>query len=74
MTKKSRQKLKYLENEERFYDKIKSFFIFFLRAFIKTNKAKFFLGGEIPTLIKHKSRQKQTQNILTIYSHESVII
>ena len=74
MTKKSRQKLKYLENEKRFYHEIKSIFYHFLRAFIETNKAKFFLEGESPTLIKHKSRQKQTQNIRTIYSHESVII
>ena len=42
MTKKSRQKLKYLENEKSFYDEIKSIFHHFLRAFIETNKTNFF--------------------------------
>ena len=50
MSKKSRQKLKYLENEKSFYDEIKSIFHHFLRAFIEANKANLFLEGESLTL------------------------
>ena len=49
MTKMSRQKFKYLENEKSFYDEIKSIFYHFLRAIIEVNK-KIFLEGESPTL------------------------
>ena len=41
MTKKSRQKLKYLENEKSFWDEIKSIFYHFWRVIIEVNK-KFF--------------------------------
>ena len=49
MTKQSRQKLKYLENDKSFYDEIKSIFHHFVRAFIEVNKGNF-LEGESPTL------------------------
>ena len=42
MTKKSKQKIKYVENEKSFQDEIKSIFHLFLRAFIEANKANFF--------------------------------
>ena len=42
MTRKSKQKLKYLENEKSFQDEIKSIFHNFLRAFIEANEANFF--------------------------------
>ena len=42
MTKKSRQKLTYLENENSFKDEIKIIFPLFLRAFIEANKTIFF--------------------------------
>ena len=38
MPKKSRQKLKYLENKKRFEDEIKSIFHHFWRAAIEANK------------------------------------
>ena len=38
MNKKPRQKFKYLENEKRFSDEIKSIFHYFQRAFIEENK------------------------------------
>ena len=41
MTKKSRQKLKYLANEKSFYDETKSIFHHFCRAIIKANKISF---------------------------------
>ena len=41
MTKKSRQKLKYLEYEKTFYAEIKCIFDHFFRAFIEANKAFF---------------------------------
>ena len=44
MTKKSRQKFKYRENEKSFYYEIKSIFHHFQRAFIETNKNNFFFG------------------------------
>ena len=46
MTKKSRQKFKYLENEKSFSD---AFFSSFLRAFIEANKT-IFLDCRGPTL------------------------
>ena len=52
MTKKSRQKFTYLENEKSFYDVIKSIFHHFLRAIIDAN---IFLEGESPTLNLHNS-------------------
>ena len=50
MPKKSRQKLKYLENEKSFEDQIKNIFHHFWRAIIEANNKKI-LGGESPTLI-----------------------
>ena len=49
MTKKSRQKFKYLESEKSFYDETKSIFHHFKRALSDVNK-KCFLQGESPTL------------------------
>ena len=49
MTKKSKQILKYLENEKGFYDEMKSIFHQFLRAFTEANKVNF-LEVESPTL------------------------
>ena len=50
MTKKSRQKLKYLlKNEKRFYDEIKSVFHHFRRTIIEANNI-FFLEDESPIL------------------------
>ena len=46
MTKKSRQKFKYLENEK----KERAFFFFFKRAFTEANKINFF-EGDSPTLM-----------------------
>ena len=48
MPKKSRQKLKYLENEKSFQDEIESIFHHFWRAIIEANN--FFLEGERLTL------------------------
>ena len=42
MTKKSRQKLQYLENEKSFKDEIKSIFHLFWRAIIEANNTVFF--------------------------------
>ena len=42
MTKKSRQKFKYLENEKSFYDEIKNIFHHFWRAIIEANNKIFF--------------------------------
>ena len=42
MTKMSRQKSKYLENEKSFQDEIKSIFHHFEKDFIEANKNKFF--------------------------------
>ena len=42
MTKISRQKFKYLENEKSFQDETKSIFHHFERAFIEANKNNFF--------------------------------
>ena len=42
MSKKSRQKFKYFENEKRFQDEINSIFHHFLRAAIEGNKRNFF--------------------------------
>ena len=53
MTKKLRQKFKYLENEKNFYDEIKSIFHHFYKAFIEANKKNFFLEGVSPTLSHH---------------------
>ena len=52
MPKKTRQKLKYIENEKSFQDEIKSTSHHFWRAIIETNNKKWFLGGESPTLSK----------------------
>ena len=49
MPKKSRQKIKYLENEKSFSDEIKSIFHHFWRTIFEANK-KFFLEGESMTL------------------------
>ena len=49
MTKKSRQKFKYLENEKSFYDEIKNIFHHFEGLLLK-QIIKFFLEGESPTL------------------------
>ena len=46
MSKMSSQKFKYLENEESFYDEIKSIFHHFQRAFNEANKT--ILEGESP--------------------------
>ena len=48
MNKMSSQKFKYLENEESFYDEIKSIFHHFQGAFNEANKT--ILEGESPTL------------------------
>ena len=48
MIKKSRQKLKYLENGKSFQDEIKSIVYHFERALIKARKT-LFLEGEGPT-------------------------
>ena len=50
MPKKSRQKLKNLENEKSFLDEIEIIFHHFWRAIIEVNKKNFFLEGESPTL------------------------
>ena len=42
MTKKSRQKFKYLENEKSFEDELKSIFHQFYRAFNEANNTIFF--------------------------------
>ena len=42
MTKKSRQKVKYLENEKSFWDEIKNIFHLFETAFNEANKTFFF--------------------------------
>ena len=49
MSKNSRQKFKYLQNEKSFYDEIKTIFHHFWRAIIEANKT-FFLEGESSTL------------------------
>ena len=46
MTKKSRQKFKYLENEKSFYDEIKSIFYHFWTTIIEANTAKQLLSVE----------------------------
>ena len=51
MIKKSRKKLKYLENGKSFQDEIKSIVYHFERALIKARKT-LFLEGEGPTLRK----------------------
>ena len=50
MTKKSRQKFKYLENQKSFLDETRNIFHHFWRAIIEVIKKKN-LGGESPTLI-----------------------
>ena len=52
MTKNSRQKLKHLENEKSFQDKIKRFFIIFEWLLLKQIK-QFFVEGESPILSKY---------------------
>ena len=52
MTKKSRQKCKYLENEKNFQDEITSIFHHFWRAIIEENKKKIFFWGWEPDFIK----------------------
>ena len=52
MTRKSRQKLKYLENEKIFQDEIKSIFRHFLRAFIEAKKAIFFWKVRVWRLVQ----------------------
>ena len=55
MTNKSRQKFKYLENEKRIQDEIKSIFHYFQRVPIKSDKTKIFLECQYPTLTqKHR--------------------
>ena len=49
MTKKSRQKFKYLENGKSFQDEIKSIFII-LKGLSMKQTIEFFLEGESPTL------------------------
>ena len=49
MTKKSSQKLKYLENEKSFLDEKKAFFII-LKWLLMKQITQFFLEGESPTL------------------------
>ena len=70
MTKKSRQKFKYVENEKSFWDEIKNIFHYFWKTSIEANN-NFFLKGEGTILIffnfqvlkKHKeSGFKYTQN------------
>ena len=51
MTKKSRQKFKYLENERDFLDEIKNIFIIF-KGVPWPSKTQVFLKGEKPTLTK----------------------
>ena len=53
MTKKSRKKIKYLENGKSFQDQTKSIFHHF-KTFIKASKPTF-LEGESPTLSKEMS-------------------
>ena len=50
MTKKSRQKVKYLENEKSFKVEIKTIFHHFQKTFIEVNKKIFFWKGESLTL------------------------
>ena len=52
MTKKLRQKIKYLENGKRNQDEVKIIFRHFYRAFIEANKTVVFLQDDSPTLNK----------------------
>ena len=56
MTKKSRQKFKYIENEKTFEDEIKSIFDQIWSGFIETNKTIFF-EGESSTLNKENQHK-----------------
>ena len=56
MSKKLRQKFKYLENEKSFEHEIKNNFISFEVLLLKKIK-KAFLEGESPTLIHNSARQ-----------------
>ena len=53
MIKKSRKKIKHLENEKSFEDGIKTIFHHFERAFVEINKIHFLLEGASPTLKVH---------------------
>ena len=70
ITKNSRQKLKYLENEKRFYGELKSIFHHFQRAFIETNKKNLLLEGESLTLINKicKTHHKTLQVVYHEYN------
>ena len=61
MTKKSRQKFKYLGNEESIKDEIKKHFHHFGRAIIEANKI-FFLKRESPTLSQIKCTEAANWN------------
>ena len=56
MTKKSWQKLKYLENEKSFKDEIKSIFhnLIIFKGLLMKQITQFFLEGESPTLKRIK--------------------
>ena len=56
MTKKLRQKIKYLENEKSFQDEIKSIFHHFWRAFIQTNKTIFLREWESDFKFKYANK------------------
>ena len=56
MSKKSRQKFKYLENEKSSYDEIKSTFHHFRRAIIEAKSKEMFLEGESPPLTNPRGR------------------
>ena len=63
MAEKSRQKFKYLENEKRFQDEIKSNFHHFQRVFIEEIKTIFFWKCESATL------SLQAKNIKKIFAN-----
>ena len=60
ITKKSRQKYKYIKNEKSFYHEIKSIFHHFQRDFIEVNRNKF-LKGESPTLSYGKTQNSHVK-------------
>ena len=61
MSRKTRQKCKYLENKKSFKDEIKIIFHQFYRAFIEANKTSF-LEGESALLIDCKCVAKVERN------------
>ena len=68
MIKKSRKKIKHLENEKSFEDGIKTIFHHFERAFVEINKTYFLLEGASPTL------KLFTKKLLSNYSRYNINI